>query len=52
MIKTEIDVKNYVFKIYFDGELFATINEDYGKFNLIVDLLGEGMSRGEVMSFF
>lgn len=51
MIKTEVDTKNYVFKIYNDNELFVTINGNYPRFLLMCDLLHEGMNEGEVLSF-
>ncbi len=41
-IRTEIDIKNYVFKIFVDGRLHSVIKDNYGKFNLILDLIEEG----------
>lgn len=41
-IRTEINARSYLFKIFIDDELFCVIKDNYPKFGLIVDLLRGG----------
>jgi len=41
-IRTEVDIRNYIFKIFIDGKLFRVFDGNYPKFLLTLDLLEEG----------
>lgn len=41
-IRTEIDIRNYIFKIYINGNIYKVFEGNYPKFLLTLDLLNGG----------
>ena len=41
-ITEEVDIKNYIFKIYINGNIYKVFNGNYPKFLLTLDLLRGG----------